>query len=538
MSRKKYETYGLSKIHVDQFRALHDLDLELGQRVTVIAGQNGTGKSTILGMLGQPFGLSDCKTIFGKSFRTKFTDVFKMSPEFDIPGEHQYELFFRDESISEKQGIPVRSYKRPSTDKSHIRFVTGATRARGEGNIDYPVIYLGLKRTYPLGEIANPKAEASNLSSEEKKLFNGWYSDVVTVVNNESIEPIRLSNGNQKNSLLINTKNYDYLANSAGEDNLGQILGAFLSFKRLKKEMGDNYKGGLFLIDELDATLFPSSQKVLFNLIFDQSIELRVQVIFTTHSLTLIEHASFMQEKYNDDIKILYLRKRESGIQLNIDPGIDLIKSDLLLEPIRPIEGLRVDIWCEDSEARWFLTKLLPYRLKKKCKLFNADLSCGELDNLAIRTEKIDSLKCSLFIVDGDDQKKNSSTIIRNCNRRFVLPGGEMSPEQSIYDLLLSLSDEDPFWSESLYASKQTFIKGFNEGLKDWKRETNGKTLRKYYKLWFKKEKASGRWGRNGDLVYKKWKNRYSDEINSFCQNLENRVDGILQRMEHERKES
>ncbi len=82
----------------------------------MIAGQNGTSKSTILGMLGQPFGLRDRRTIFSKPFSTKFTDIFNMSPEHDIPGEHLYYVDFNDEAIAGSQGqhVQVKSFKRPA----------------------------------------------------------------------------------------------------------------------------------------------------------------------------------------------------------------------------------------------------------------------------------------------------------------------------------------------------------------------------------------------------------------------------------------
>lgn len=183
MSRKpkRLEPFGIKGIEVSRFRAMHDLEIGLGQLVTVIAGQNGTSKSTILGMLGQPFGLRDRRTIFGRPFSTKFTDIFNMSPEHDIPGEHLYYVDFRDEAISGSQGqhVQVKSFKRPAKDKSSIRIVTGSSRAKGEGNIDYPVIYLGLKRTNPVGEFLNPQAEQTDFSESEIERFNQWYARVM-----------------------------------------------------------------------------------------------------------------------------------------------------------------------------------------------------------------------------------------------------------------------------------------------------------------------------------------------------------------------
>lgn len=83
--------------------------------------------------------------------------------------------------------------------------------------------------------------------------------------------------------------------------------------------MGEEYRGGLLLIDELDVTLFPSSQVRLFDLLKERAAAQRVQVVFTTHSMTLLEKAVKETQGKNDAVKVLYLKKRESGIKLTIN---------------------------------------------------------------------------------------------------------------------------------------------------------------------------------------------------------------------------
>lgn len=536
MSRKLKlrEPFGIKGIEVSRFRAIHDLEIGLGQLVTVIAGQNGTSKSTILGMLGQPFGLRDRRTIFGKPFSTKFTDIFNMSPEHDIPGEHLYYVDFNDDAISGLQGrhVQVKSFKRPAKDKSSIRIVTGASRAKGEGNIDYPVIYLGLKRTNPVGEFLNPQAEQTDFSESEVEQFNQWYTRVM-VDQEKTTDVVRMSKRGQKETLLVNTATYDYLANSAGQDNLGQILGALISFERLADAMGEEYRGGLLLIDELDVTLFPSSQVRLFELLKERAEVQRVQVVFTTHSMTLLEKAVEETRSNNNVVKVLYLKKRESGIKLTVNPPIDEIQADLMVEPLRPKKGLKVEIWCEDDEAKWVLGQIMPSRLKRKCDVVSAKLSCGELGELAARD--IASLRGVCFVVDADSNK-GAAKRIRDCDRRFVLPGGDKSPEQSIYDLLCSISDEDDFWSNARQYTKQVMLSRFADSKREFERK-GGDKERKHYKQWFRSEKAEGLWGENGSSVAALWKARYETEIQDFNERLERRVDGIIKQQQYERKQ-
>lgn len=114
MARKKpARNFGIESIEIDKFRNFTPMTIKLGRYVTVISGQNGTGKSTLLGMLGQPFGMAEMKDVFGRGMRAKFTDMFKLSPDHDIPGEHVYYVNLRDQSLYPSGShVQVKSYKR------------------------------------------------------------------------------------------------------------------------------------------------------------------------------------------------------------------------------------------------------------------------------------------------------------------------------------------------------------------------------------------------------------------------------------------
>ena len=84
--------------HIDQFRAIKNIDFDLGKKITAIVGHNGTMKTTILGILSQTFTLSKDvspmygeQTIDGYNFHSQFKEKFKMT-EKDIPGEHKWRL--------------------------------------------------------------------------------------------------------------------------------------------------------------------------------------------------------------------------------------------------------------------------------------------------------------------------------------------------------------------------------------------------------------------------------------------------------------
>lgn len=55
----------LKEIKIHKYRGFKDVSFELGMQLTVIAGQNGTQKTTLLGMLTQMFAL-DPKSAMGQ----------------------------------------------------------------------------------------------------------------------------------------------------------------------------------------------------------------------------------------------------------------------------------------------------------------------------------------------------------------------------------------------------------------------------------------------------------------------------------------
>jgi predicted ATP-dependent endonuclease of OLD family len=248
----------LESIEIEKFRNLPAGTYPLGKRITVIAGQNATGKSTLLGVIGQGFG-ADTKDIWGMQLTSKFATKFKLSIQYDSI-DYKYYLNTYKELHPEGKRIPVISYRRSKTDT--IRLVVGAIREPGHGNIEVPVIFLGLKRVYPLGETTAPKIETDKLTDEERNFFIERHIRILQETS--EISPQRFSSKVEKRTLGIETSEYDSMSISAGQDNIGQILGALISLRRVRQQQGENYQGAFLLIDEADVTLHAASQRKRF----------------------------------------------------------------------------------------------------------------------------------------------------------------------------------------------------------------------------------------------------------------------------------
>ena len=132
----------ITKILIEKFRGFQNVEFELGSHITVIAGQNGTQKTTLLGMLTQPFTITDKdnpmygeKPLSGGSFKSAFSDKFKLSHyKFDRPKEHEWTLHFNEPCDNENNNTyTVESIPR---DKKTIRFWKKGSKSEGSGYVN------------------------------------------------------------------------------------------------------------------------------------------------------------------------------------------------------------------------------------------------------------------------------------------------------------------------------------------------------------------------------------------------------------------
>ena len=328
---------------ITNFRRFNDIPIQFGSCVTLIAGQNGTAKSTLLGMLAQPFSfgvvrgrtagepddsaytnnyhdlkLHEFMDLTGKLFMYDCDDVFRLSKKYDFGNKYQYEtnLILPKGEVTNlpENCLLTKSRDRKKEDEiTGMRFVTGpgASHKPGEGNFPHPVIYLGLNRLWPLAAIKECTFSGDAISDEDKEWYVSKYNEILCL--NESNNSAKFMDTKEKRKFITpESSNYDGESCSAGQDNLSQVLTAILSFRGLKEKLGNKYRGGLFLVDELDATLHAFSQDKLLELLCDVSDKLGLQIIATSHSLRLLEKA--YQSSLKQKIKILYLANENAGI--------------------------------------------------------------------------------------------------------------------------------------------------------------------------------------------------------------------------------
>lgn len=86
----------ISKLNINNFRLFKNQIFFLGKYITVFSGTNAVGKSTLLGILGNSSELKtkDGRPILQKQFRTEFSEIFKMSQDFDKTKSNILTIYF------------------------------------------------------------------------------------------------------------------------------------------------------------------------------------------------------------------------------------------------------------------------------------------------------------------------------------------------------------------------------------------------------------------------------------------------------------
>lgn len=506
----------INNIYIKKFRGFKDVQFSLGKNLTVIAGQNGTQKTTVLGLLSQPFSITDKRNpmygevpLCGGNFRSSFADKFKLSEEFDKAQSHEWTLKLNNKQEPE---FTIESIKRDLVSEK-IRFWQKGKRSKGSGYIQLPVIYLSLSRLFPIGEDASIGSSTDvSLTSDELKFYNEWHNKIL-IVPDGKITSVEYLKSKQKNTLGVNTTYYDWKMNSAGQDNVSKILLAILSFKRLKEKHGISYNGGILAIDEIDTTLYPASQLKLIEAFRKFSSQFNIQIIFTTHSLTILEKMCVHQEdpKITGQVKIIYLQKEDNLIKAIQDISFSQIKNKLNVTLSISEQKKKVMVFTEDQEGKIFAKAILKRRTSS-LQFIECSLGCSNYLELA--KKKIEGFKYlqSIIILDGDVRLDSSKMCELSRNKNFLALPGIESPERLIANYLHNLSEGSPLWNRIYNGyTKQLVFRDFPL--------SEIQTNRSKAKDWFNSQKQY--WGRGCSGVINLWIAENRIEVNKFLDDYE-----------------
>jgi AAA15 family ATPase/GTPase len=444
-------------IYVAKFRSFEDRIVELGSRVTVLSGRNGTMKTSLMGLIAHPFG-SQSRDAFGRELKTPLKEVFKLSATYDLE-PYSYSLVIETLDAAELLREEVRIYYTAEKTNRHRVVVSGAEK--GDGNFNYNTSLLSLKRLLPLVDTnAKPdEDEAIILNEKEKAQQKDFYEHIFPSTEYGAFTPIHHKGQKTTFAPAGERARYDYESISSGEDNLGAIFNRLLGFQRTFVK-GQKEGNGIFCIDEFESGLHPVAQISLLKYLYNWSGEYKVQVVITTHSLHLIQHIYLTQQKNLDAKRIIFnfVSCAKAGKKKNFpilqNPDFNVAYKELTLEdPKDVVQAQKIDVFCEDTIAVHYIKKLVKRTDVLGQINFHTNLNQDKENNGTTYTSLANLcknfsllLKNSIVIFDADVPKTVTEPI-KDASSYIVLPDQDnLAIERRIILLIVSLDDDDKFF--------------------------------------------------------------------------------------------
>ena len=330
------------------FRNFQKVEIQLGNKITLISGQNGVGKSNILSLIASGSGLSQ-KAVLGSNFQPEFNEFFNIDPSEDYDNYELYieytckgkyalgkKLTFKDDT-STNRGI--RIIPRTTNYFSQIKQCDAVNAAKndygvgGAARVGIPTIYLSLSRLYPLGEnrekVKVKKIRSNNVLNrvDVREKFKTWYNTVIpnAIKDDDTVKVIE-KKACPRESMHMNINNTPTLSQSIGQDNVGNIISALVDIYLLSSK--PEYAGALLCIDEIDVSLHPDTQINMLNLLDYLSDEYNIQIVVSSHSLTLIKELLKKEQMNSDSYRIAYI-KNPMAPYVSEQKSYDLLKADM-----------------------------------------------------------------------------------------------------------------------------------------------------------------------------------------------------------------
>ena len=410
--KKPHMPHFLQEVRLRGIRGIDDLRVVFDYPVTVIAGGNASGKSTVLFAAACAYrvpgaGVRDYvpSTLF-PDYRPKSGQREDERPEVDI--EFHYVTPDDRESMRWRR---VRGWNRSFFGRK------GATQPERQ-------VYL---RT--LSNLSNPSEVRGVLSMswskakpEETPLTASQIAFAQRMLPFSYGEVVDLSSGNKK--LLFAEQDggaaYSELHMAAGER----------AILRLSQEIAQ-LKGALVLIDEVEAGLHPWVQKLL--MLEFQQLALRndLQVIVTSHSPVILDSVP--------DNGRVFLDRDDTG-KVTVQPAY----RDIIQNALYGQSNDALNILCEDAAAEGVINGILdhlaPIRgIRSDAIRIGRNAGAKEFPAHASAFSKFGQIQNFVFVLDGDVRAGNIPDKIREQagpNVPILFIPGSGSPEIWVWESL------------------------------------------------------------------------------------------------------
>ena len=420
--KKPHLPHFLSALHLDGIRGFYDLRVTFNYPVSVIAGGNATGKSTVL------FAAACAYRVPGAGVRdyvpsTLFPDYLPTrGGHSDAREEIKMDFYYHT-----PEGPREMRWRRAKQGRWSRSF----SGRRGGHQPERPVYLRTLSNLSNPAEVRGVLGMSRLKSQPEEFPLNAAQIDFVQqMLPFRYAEVVKLSSGNK--NLLFATQEggakYSELHMAAGERAL----------LRLAQEIAQ-IEDALVLIDEVEAGLHPWVQQLLMLQLQQLALRNGLQIIVTTHSPVILDSVPRRGRIFLD-------RDETSGQVIVREPYRDIIQNALYG---RAMEAL--NLLCEDEAAEGIIEGVLDViipknRIKRESVRIGRDTGAQSFPMHAETLRKFGQAQKTAFILDGDQRDSGIEDKIQNAARRTVpvlfLPGTG-TPEEWVWGKLQHISEEE-----------------------------------------------------------------------------------------------
>ncbi len=366
------------KLVIGNLRGLFPFTIDFKYPISVIAGKNGSGKSTILALAACAF--HNTKDGFRLPLRKypyyTFSDFFiQASDEVQPDGIHiKYNILYDDwkKSSTHPDGIGIGV-------QSRIKNKGGKWNNYAH-RVDRNVIFFGIERVVPHSE---KSVSRSYRYAFKKTEHQGWEDNVKKVV-----------------SKILGSKYDEFWHKEYGKYHLPMVQARGTTYSGFNMGAGENAlfeifstifacaEGSLLVIDEIELGLHEEAQTRFMNELKKVCENRHVQIICTTHSMNILKCVPPEGRFYVERI----------GDETIVTPGISPLFAGGKLAGENSNE---LDIFVEDGCAKNIVQSVLDHEIRTRVNIIPIGSDTSIIRQLAARYKNLKLGEC-IGILDGD----------------------------------------------------------------------------------------------------------------------------------------
>ncbi len=329
----------ITKLRIDSFRNLNNLDINFKHPITIISGINKIGKTSILLLL------ACSHERFLKLHATKpatqlvehsWRDIIRFTQHENSDQNYQYQMWWREGNAPLKNGTGKRIAGTGAWTGLAKKSSTPRTNAKIKRR---EVRLIDLERIAPARSFSNSLFYKSN-RTQLRRLDEDIEKAFAYIFDLTSVELSEAGSHINKRCYLIKSNDgnaYSSYGSASGEEAVINIL----------RDIIESEKNSLILIDELEAAFHPLIQRKLADIIQFISWEHKKQFIITTHSPTLLSSFDKKSRRFIEKSLLGELRAIEK-----ISQAAAFSKMDSMAHPL-------IYLYCEDRIAQFIVSKII-----------------------------------------------------------------------------------------------------------------------------------------------------------------------------------